>query len=291
MKALNHNFDRSMVTAMYEPQINAALSSKDPASALVSVAQELSREGQPAHDIYAAFSESHEIYSRAHADRHLAACLRSVMDRMTGWCNAALRLFPPLADPSEPHLTSRFVVPFYLLILHGNYSSDGFVRERDEFVREAKDARKFINEAVIDWLLEAQDWRPRISGAWFCGVMKWRKYIAEIGKLLIASRYGFAGQAYCFAMACFADEASAAYLCKYLDTYLVQPEKEYDQAWAMPALMWIDRVTGTSHAEAYLKPGGLWEGYIKDGAEAVQVLDQCWNRFERLMNMTAEYFW
>lgn len=281
-----------MVAAMYELQINAALSSQDPASALVSLAQELSREGQSAEDIYAAFNQSHEIYSRAHADKHLGASLRSVMDRMTGWCDTTLRLFPSQVSPTEQHLTSRFVAPFYLLILHGNYSSDGFVQERDEFVREANDAKKFINEAVIDWLLEARDWRPRISGVWFCGILKRQNYAARIGELLIASQYGLAGQAYCFAMASFADEASAANLCNYLDMYLGKPEKKCDlEAWAVPALMWIDRQTGSSRAEAYTKPGGRWDRCFEHANESVQALNECWTRFERLMNVTAEHFW
>ncbi len=189
-------------------------------------------------------------------------------------------------------LNHSFVVPFYLLILHGNYSSDGFARERDEFVREAKDAWKFINEAVIDWLLDARDWRPRICGAWFCGILKWRKYTARMGELLVARRYGFAGQAYCFAMASFADEASAANLCNYLDMYLGQPEKKCDpEAWAMPALMFIDRQTGSSRAEAYTKSGGPWERCFEDVNKSVQVINECWNRFEQLMHVTAANFW
>ncbi len=79
--------------------------------------------------------------------------------------------------------------------------------------------------------------------------------------MLIASQRCYAGQGYCAALACYADEPSADCLRQYLDAWLPQVDKYYDQHWALPALVWIDQRLDTNHAARYLERGGLWDNW------------------------------
>ena len=103
-----------------------------------------------------------------------------------------------------------------------------------------------------------------MTGAWFCGVKGWRRYQDWIGNSFLASEACYMGQGFCFALACFSDEKSVDYLCRYLDTYLPQLTNFYEQTWAMPALIWVDQKNGTQFSQKYLEPGGLWEQYAGD---------------------------
>jgi hypothetical protein len=44
-----------------------------------------------------------------------------------------------------------------------------------------------------------------------------------------------------------------------LDKWLPQLDKYYDQHWALPALVWVDKRLSAHHADRYLLPGGLWD--------------------------------
>ena len=117
-----------------------------------------------------------------------------------------------------------------------------------------------VTPLIVRQLL-AGHWRESITGSWFAGVADLRDVRGEIGELLLASKTCFAGQAHAFALACFADEPSAALLVKYLDAFLPKLDCNYDQHWAMPALLWVDASLGTSHATPFLETGGLWETF------------------------------
>ena len=69
----------------------------------------------------------------------------------------------------------------------------------------------------------------------------------------------FMNGGYCAALACFADQVSTDYLRKYLNFWLPQVDKFYDQHWALPALVWVDKRLGTQHAAEYRVSGGLWD--------------------------------
>ncbi|HEX8326029.1 MAG TPA: DUF6000 family protein [Hymenobacter sp.] len=94
-----------------------------------------------------------------------------------------------------------------------------------------------------------------------CGLKGWHQFGPAIGERLVASKTCFAGEGHSFALACFASDAAAAHLTHYLEKYLPRPDLQYDQEWAMPALLWIDEQRNTTHARPFMAAGGLWERY------------------------------
>lgn len=242
--------------------------------------------------MYVLFDQFRAKYATL-SDEVVYDAILDTMDYIVGWCRAEDRLFPERGTPSLGHLVGTFVIPFYLRILHGNYVGELLVPEnpkRAAFIRKAKEALAVITTGEAEQLFQDRNWRCRIVAAWFCGLKHWRHFSDTIGSLLIPSRQCYAGQGYCFALASFADSQSASHLCRYLDEYLTQPDKQYDQHWAMPALIWIDKHTGTTHSDRFLQPNGLWERMCRARESEPHALQQFCRRFDQMMNVTFETF-
>jgi hypothetical protein len=216
------------------------------------------------------------------------------MDSFVAWCDPGARLFDHSAIPDTQHFADTFVAPFYLNVLHGNYvrlllaSEDSDFRQ--SFIRKVNTVLKIVDTEIVDRLFEEKNWRVRLVAAWLCGIKGWHQYANLIGSRLVPSEQCYAGQAYCFALARFADEASARHLCRYLDEYLPQPDKQYDQYWAMPALIWIDKIRGTAYSKPYIQPDGLWDEFLAGLKHGKRSLMDCQLRFERLMEATTTFF-
>jgi hypothetical protein len=181
----------------------------------------------------------------------------------------------------------EWVEPFYLEILHGNFTGlQGIKRKR--FIYRVNEACSRIDDSVIEKLLLSEDWRERIMGGWFAGLMECDKFEHQIGELLLESNRTYAGQGYCFALGRFADAASVDYLVRYLDKYLVQLDCFYDQDWAIAALMWVDGLRGTKHSAKYLAPNGLWERFVKNKPQ--WSLDYSRSQYASIMGFCAENF-
>lgn len=157
----------------------------------------------------------------------------------------------------------RWVKPFYLQFLHGNFAGLLPPEEQTAFDATVRAALPNLTPAVVAQLL-ASGWREALTGSWLAGLARWPQFTDAIGAQLLLSRCCYAGQGYCFALARFADEASAQYLVRYLDTYLARPELYYDQAWAMSALLWLDEQLGTAYGQRFLVSGGPWELFVAD---------------------------
>ena len=166
-------------------------------------------------------------------------------------------------------------------ILHGNYAT----RILNDAERATFNAavRKALDTVTADQLasLIRSAWRESITGSWFAGIGGFIQCRDQIGARLLASETCFAGQAHAFAMACFADDASATFLEDYLDHFLRRPDCCYDQDWAMPALMWIDQETGTNRSARFLAEGGLWESFTADktGDGDAWTIESCRSHF------------
>jgi hypothetical protein len=123
------------------------------------------------------------------------------------------------------------------------------------------------------------------------GLKSWSQFTERIGGLLIQSSTCYAGQGYCFALASFANAGSVEYLSAYLDEYLPKLDKEYDQLWAIAAILWVDKVKGTNQVQKYLAPDGLWQRFIAGKARY-----SGWNleehnlRFEQIMAFRDKWF-
>jgi len=158
---------------------------------------------------------------------------------------------------------NRWVKPFYLSILNGNYCHLLDESERAAFIADVRKALGRVNSRVLAKLIDGH-WREAITGSWFAGVLGKVDHRDRIGERLLASEACYAGQSHAFALACFADDASRQCLRDYLDQYLRKPECYYDQHWAMHALIWIDEQRGTDAADEFLKPDGLWDTWARE---------------------------
>lgn len=189
----------------------------------------------------------------------------------------------------------QWVQPFYMRFLHGNFRHLCQAKEsfeaRERFIMSLQSALSEIEPGVIDRLWRGE-WRARLCASWFCGLKSWRQYQELIGEALLESQVCYAGQGYCVALACFGDRPSTEYLSRYLDIYLPQLDKFYDQHWAMPALIWIDERLATNHSSEYLKPGGLWDRWIAgdSGRTRNSCLEVSKRRFNETLLCAFEYF-
>ncbi|MEU1369126.1 DUF6000 family protein [Streptomyces sp. NPDC005803] len=170
-----------------------------------------------------------------------------------------------LPCPSDPELIdaiNRYVKPTtqgharYLHLLHANFRRED-ESERTAFLRALSAAARKITDEELEILLESE-WRSRLTAAWLIGFDRREHFRDILGDALLASQLCFSGQGYCFALARFGTHEDAQHLTAYLDYYLQRPDCQYDQHWAISALLHIDSRTGREDAASFLAPGGLW---------------------------------
>jgi O-acetyl-ADP-ribose deacetylase (regulator of RNase III) len=178
-------------------------------------------------------------------DRHRVEEALEVLGRAPVAAAGDRRLFP-------------HVEAMYLSVLHGNAFTGLSVPGDCEFGLAARAAAAELGPPQLERLLWENDWRPRLVAGWLAGATLARGLAPRLGRLLLASEFPFACQAYCFAMASFADDAAALALERYLDTWLPRLDCPYDQHWALAALRHVDAARGTRRAGRFLAAGGPW---------------------------------
>ena len=148
-------------------------------------------------------------------------------------------------------------VPRYMQLLHGNFIAMDPVQRRP-FLQQLGASARQASDDDLAMLLDS-GWRPRLTAAWLIALDRRQQFRPRIGDLLLASEVPFAGQGYCVALARFAAAADAELLAAYLDIYLRQPDKRFDQQWALGALLYLDQQLAASRADRFLTDGGLWQ--------------------------------
>jgi hypothetical protein len=172
------------------------------------------------------------------------------------------------ARPDDPELWAAItryvgrwsgtrVPPRYGNLLNGSLLDlDG--PEHIAFMHDmGRDARQ-TSDHELSTLLDS-DWRPCLTAAWLIGLDRRTQFRDRIGAQLLESGLVFAGQGYCLALARFETSADSDILCAYLDKYLPQLDRHYDQHWAIGALLHLDERLGANRAGRFLTPGGLWD--------------------------------
>ncbi|UVC08431.1 hypothetical protein IHQ71_25330 [Rhizobium sp. TH2] len=145
----------------------------------------------------------------------------------------------------------RYVWPFHMRVMHGNFLFLDAASERDTFMSSLLKVAREISDAQIERLLNSGDWRDRLCAPWFIGLTFREQFVPRIDRLL---SQGGHGQGYCVALALIGTDECAAALRRYLDTHLPINDQEFDQDWALGALALLE---GEIPAE-YLKPD-LWK--------------------------------
>jgi hypothetical protein len=130
--------------------------------------------------------------------------------------------------------------------------------QRGSFLQQLGQSAREASDHDLAMLLDSE-WRSRITASWLIGLDRRDQFRERIGDLLLASELCVAGQGYCLALARFAAAADAELLAAYLDAYLPPPYRDYDQASALGALLYLDEQLKTDHAARFLTDGGLWQ--------------------------------
>ncbi|WP_155358710.1 DUF6000 family protein [Acrocarpospora macrocephala] len=130
----------------------------------------------------------------------------------------------------------------------------------------ADDARQILDED-LEVLLDSE-WRARFTAAWLIALDRRVQFRERLTPMLLESELVHAGAGYCLALARFGEAEDAAILSAYLDRYLPQVERRYDQEDALGALMLVDAKLGTDHAGRFLTPGDLWETFATANSDA-----------------------
>jgi hypothetical protein len=145
----------------------------------------------------------------------------------------------PVTPPLNEVLRASFVRPFYLSLLHGNFT-DGTVPKNKDLPSQLAGAAKAISDEEIDCLLAEREWRGRLTAAWLAGLSRRSKFVAPIVGLLMASELVYAGQGYCVALGLIGNDECVGGLRSYLRKYLPLNGRFYDQHWALGALAHIE---------------------------------------------------
>ncbi len=159
---------------------------------------------------------------------------------------------------------NRWVEPFYMDFLHGNFAASRYSVKRYSVGRRTwsqwsdllRRELRAISPEIIGDLMDS-DWRPQICGAYFCGLNRWEQFTLDIGRRLVAKQNGNATQGYAFALARMPSHASANYLCGYLSR-VGRPQDatdwySEDLDWVIAALQWVDDRLGTHRLEPYIE--------------------------------------
>lgn len=90
-------------------------------------------------------------------------------------------------------LRDTFVRPFYLGLLHGNFTRPAEVES--DITRKAANAAWTISDEQLETLLNEREWRGRLCAAWFVGLTRRANFVPLIGTRLLASEMVYSGQA------------------------------------------------------------------------------------------------
>jgi hypothetical protein len=190
---------------------------------------------------------------------------------------------PPNPDPGTA--TRRYVTGHpehagghrrYLELLHGNFTALP-EEQRGPFLRAMRDDARRISDAELEFMLQPGkmiDWRARLTAAWLIGFDRRTRFRALLGELLLASELVYAGQGYCFALTRFGQPEDAAILAAYLDRYLPQTDRHYNQPDALGGLLHLDYQLGTAQAARFLSPDGPWSRSAFGGRDPMSRADR-----------------
>jgi hypothetical protein len=180
--------------------------------------------------------------------------------------------FPSNNDPELMEAIRRYVTPGqsadrrYLKLLGGQFARHD-EPDQASFLRALIEDAQHITDHELGVLLDCE-WRSRITAAWLIGISRREQFRERLGEMLLASELVYAGQGYCFALSRLGTAQDAEILTSYLDHYLPRDDCQYDQPWALGALLHVDGVRGTSRAEPYLQLEGLWQRWAKGRFDA-----------------------
>lgn len=123
------------------------------------------------------------------------------------------------------------------------------------------DHLRLVSDDLISQLLANFNWRPRTAAAYLAALSNREAFTTQLGRLLLRSDVCYAGSAYCLALAEFNSSAGIGFLEEYLSYYLTRRDLWFDQADAMAAIVYLDRVNGTDLQPRHMS---AWNKFVED---------------------------
>jgi hypothetical protein len=171
-----------------------------------------------------------------------------------------------LGESFDRELRDKFVRPFYLQLLGGNFTRAN-EPEASGFRHAVAASAGLISDDQIATLLTEREWRGRLAAAWFVGLTQRANFVPTVGKLLLASELVYAGQGYCVALGLIGGEECRCILRDYLNAYLPLNGRVYDQAWAVGALTHLEGLGSAGFLDRQLWRDG---NYFMDPEKGIE---------------------
>ena len=173
---------------------------------------------------------------------------------------------PTVTDQLPSEVIKSWVVPLY------------FGLEKPSVKPFLTEQRHLVTDGLISMLLANFNWRPRTAAAYLVALTNRDTFTNQIGRLLLRSDVCYAGMAYCLALAEVNSDEAVSFIDEYLSYYLTRIDLWFDQADAMAALAYLDRINGTSHQLRHI---AAWSRFVEDKPN--WNLDKSIGRFEESM--------
>jgi hypothetical protein len=174
-------------------------------------------------------------------------------------------------DVEGRRLSRRYVLADrrYMYLVAGNFLGLSEASRAAFGARLSRDGRE-VPTRELQILLESEDWRDHLTGAWLAAVgMRTETRPMIVHSLSYRSEIATVGQGSSVALARFGTPQDAEILERHLDCSLAvfanEPEsvRFAAQGWAIGALMYLDDRLGTSHAMRFLVPDGPWDQWSR----------------------------
>ena len=170
------------------------------------------------------------------------------LERMRDWLRALQ------SSPERLAIRDRWVTPFYLQA-HVQSLLRSDTAERRVWLSEFASACAELDEPTALKLLDSQNWRGRRVAAWMVAYRDWKQFSPLLIDRFHEGVTHTVG-ALALGIALLAEPAAAEELCDYLDQGV---DEQPNWQLAAAALVELDRVHGTAHAERYLGAGAMFK--------------------------------
>lgn len=161
--------------------------------------------------------------------------------------------------------TKKWAVPFYMDI--GKYGNK-------ECIEAIKNIKNEITPEVCLLLLGDFNWRTRGVGAYFAAVKGYTDLIDIIGIHLLKSELCCVDHIYTLVLTFFNTPKSIDYLNRFLSYYLTAPNLYCNPKDVIKAVLYLDKVNGTSNAGTLLANWDLSTEYFDEQIPVLTDLNQ-----------------
>lgn len=132
-----------------------------------------------------------------------------------------------------------YVLPYYSKLLHANFLRRNGEGDED-FPAFLTLAATSISNAQLTRLFNDENWRTRLTAAWFAGVTRRTSFVTKIARCLAENRGAYDEQGLCFALGLIGGPTAKKALIRYLEAHLPRRSHGGHEEWAVGALAYLE---------------------------------------------------